>query len=124
MILNNAMKKLWMGILLWGSLSVVQAASVEQYVLAVEQINQSYKQQTRQFLKGLNPQQSGFSPAQQQQFCGIVQNYIDQLYSAADENRAYLDPQYRNMTKQDVAQQVYSSKEMQMLKKYQVNCAN
>lgn len=116
------MKKLWMGILLWGSLSVVQAASVEQYVLAVEQINQSYKQQTRQFLKGLNPQQSGFSPAQQQQFCGIVSRYVDRLYQAADENRAYLDRRYQNINKQDVIQQVSTSKEMQLLKKYQVNC--
>ena len=100
----------------------VYAASAEQYVLAVEEINAQYKQDTRQFLRGLNPQQQGFNPQQQQQFCGIVSRYVDRLYQAADENRAYLDRRYQNINKQDVIQQVNTSKEMQLLKKYQVNC--
>ena len=40
-----------------------------------------------------------------------------------DENRDFLDRQYRNMTKQDVIQQVLSSREMQLLKKYNVQCS-
>lgn len=100
----------------------VLAAGAEQYVLAVEQISSNYKKDTRDFFKTLNPMQQGFSSEQQVKFCGIVGKYADNLYQAADENRAYLDRQYAGITKQDVIKQVMSSKEMQMLKKYNVQC--
>src|SRR5574344_450312 len=106
-------KYIYLCLTLGMTLQNVYAASAEQYVLAVEEINAQYKQDTRQFLRGLNPQQ---------QFCGIVSRYVDRLYQAADENRAYLDRRYQNINKQDVIQQVSTSKEMQLLKKYQVNC--
>ena len=115
-------KYIYLCLTLGMTLQNVYAASAEQYVLAVEEINMQYKQDTRQFLRGLNPQQQGFNPQQQQQFCGIVSRYVDRLYQAADENRAYLDRRYQNINKQDVIQQVSTSKEMQLLKKYQVNC--
>jgi len=47
---------------------------------------------------------------------------VDRLYKAADQNRAYLDRQYQNVGKQDVILQVKSSKEMQLLKRYNVDC--
>ncbi|GJC30595.1 MULTISPECIES: hypothetical protein [unclassified Acinetobacter] len=115
-------KYIYLCLILGMSLPNVYAASAEQYVLAVEEINTQYKQDIRQFLRGLNPQQQGFNSQQQQQFCGIVSRYVDRLYQAADENRAYLDRRYQNINKQDVIQQVSTSKEMQLLKKYQVNC--
>lgn len=101
---------------------LASAASAEQYVLAVQQINESYKKDTRDFFNTLNPMQQGFSSVQQAKFCGIVSQYADNLYQAANENRAYLDRQYAGITKQDVIKQVMSSKEMQMLKKYNVQC--
>ncbi len=101
---------------------LASAASAEQYVLAVQQINESYKKDTRDFFNTLNPMQQGFSGAQQAKFCRIVSQYADNLYQAAHENRAYLDRQYAGITKQDVIKQVMSSKEMQMLKKYNVQC--
>ena len=93
-------KYIYLCLILGMSLPNVYAASAEQYVLAVEEINMQYKQDTRQFLRGLNPQQQGFNPQQQQQFCGIVSRYVDRLYQAADENRAYLDRRYQNINKQ------------------------
>lgn len=101
---------------------LVHAASAEQYVLAVEKINENYKQDTRTFLNTLNPMQRGFSAEQQADYCKILGKYADDLYSAADENRAFIDSEYRNMNKQDVVQQVMASKEMQLLKKYNVQC--
>ncbi len=97
-------------------------ASVEQYVAAVDKISEQYKQESRNFFNGLDAQQSSFTSQQQTQFCGIVGNYIERLYQAADQNRASLDRQFRQMTKQDVIHQVMLSKEMLILKKYNVQC--
>lgn len=101
----------------------VQAASAEQYVLAVDKINEGYKESTRNFLNTLDPMQRGFTAAQQADFCKILGKYADDLYAAADTNRAYLDKQFANITKKDVIAQVLSSKEMQMLKRYDVQCS-
>ena len=116
------MKKIIYAILLSGIGFNLYAASAEQYVLAVNDINEKYKKDTRQFFMSLDPQQQGFTSLQQAQYCGIVQVYVNDLYSAADENRAFIDREYRNMNKQDVVQQVMASKEMQLLKKYNVQC--
>lgn len=116
------MKKILLGLWILGCGGNVLAASAVEYVQSVEQINADYQKESRQFLKGLNPQQQGFSASQNQQFCAIVQRYVDRLYKAADQNRAYLDRQYQNVGKQDVILQVKSSKEMQLLKRYNVDC--
>ena len=116
------MKKILLGICLLGWNYAVFAASAVEYVDAVERINTDYKKESRQFLGGLNPQQQGFSAAQNSHFCSIVQRYADRLYQTADQNRAYLDRQFQKITKQDVIIEVKSSKEMQLLKRYQVDC--
>ena len=108
---------------LWLAVSCGSAfASVEDYVVAVDKINRTYKADIRQFFGQLNPQQTSFTVEQQTRYCGIVGRYVDQLYTAADKNRSSLDAQYRNLTKRDVIQQVMSSKEMMILKKYNVQC--
>lgn len=120
-----SMRKKLLFILFAGSFAVYQsvhAGSIEQYVQSVEAIKDTYRQETRAFFNGLDPYQKGFSQVQQEQFCGIVRKYVDGLYQAADENRAFLDKQYSGLIKQDVIQQVETSKEMQMLKKYNVKC--
>ena len=99
------MKKILLGICLLGWNYAVFAASAVEYVDAVERINTDYKKESRQFLGGLNPQQQGFSAAQNSHFCS-----------------AYLDRQFQKITKQDVIIEVKSSKEMQLLKRYQVDC--
>src|SRR5690606_15145248 len=98
------------------------AARAVENVEAIERINADHKRESRQFLSGLNPQQQGFSPEQNAKFCEIVGRYVDRLYQAADQNRPYLDRQFQNMSKQDVIVEVKSSKEMQLLKRYQVDC--
>ena len=50
-------KYIYLCLILGMNLPNVYAASAEQYVLAVEEINMQYKQDARQFLRGLNPQQ-------------------------------------------------------------------
>lgn len=116
------MKKILLGMCLLGWSYGIFAASAVEYIEAIERINADYKKESRQFLSGLNPQQQGFSPEQNAKFCGIVGRYVDRLYQAADQNRPYLDRQFQNMSKQDVIVEVKSSKEMQLLKRYQVDC--
>ncbi|MGE8538036.1 MAG: hypothetical protein ACN6NI_02030 [Acinetobacter sp.] len=116
------MKKILLGLGLLGCSHAVFAASAVEYVEAVERINAAYKKESRQFLSGLNPQQQGFSAAQNSDFCSIVQRYADRLYQAADQNRAYLDRRFQKITKQDVIIEVKASKEMQLLQRYQVDC--
>ena len=92
---------------LWLAVSCGSAfASVEDYVVTVDKINRNYKADIRQFFSQLNPQQTSFTTEQQMRYCGIMGRYVDQLYIAADKNRSSLDAQYRNLTKQDVIQQV------------------
>ncbi len=123
MIKIDLMKKIIFALFALGiSLQSVQAASAEQYVQAVEKINENYQQDTRNFLKMLDPMQRGFTAAQQAGFCQILGKYANDLYQAADVNRVYLDKQYANITKKEVIAQVLSSKEMQMLKRYNVQC--
>ncbi len=105
-----------------GTISNVALASIEQYVLSVEKISEKYRQDTRNFFSSLDAQQTSFTPQQHVQFCGIVANYVEQLYQAADRNRDSLARQFRQMTKQDVIHQVMASKEMLILKKYNIQC--
>ena len=102
--------------------SNIALAGVEQYVTSVEYFSQQYRQDVRIFFNSLDAQQTSFTSQQHVQFCGIVANYVEQLYQAADRNRDSLDRQFRQMTKQDVIHQVMASKEMLMLKKYNIQC--
>jgi len=117
------MKKILLALSLLGYVGLNTAfAGAEQYVAAVEQISAQYKQDSRNFFSSLNAQQKSFTPQQQIQYCAIVGRYIDRLYQAADQNRESLDRQFRQMTRQDVINQVMSSKEMLILKKYNIQC--
>ena len=117
------MKKILLALSVLGYVELNTAfAGVEQYVAAVDQISEQYKQESRNFFSSLNAQQTSFTPQQQTQYCAIVGSYIDRLYQAADQNREALDRQFRQMTKQDVIHQVMSSKEMLILKKYNIQC--
>lgn len=117
------MKKILFSCFLIGcTASSVVLAGVEQYVLSVEKISEQYKQDTRNFFSSLDAQQTSFTPQQHVQFCGIVGNYVEQLYQAADRNRDSLDRKFRQITKQDVIHQVMLSKEMLVLKKYNIQC--
>ena len=116
------MKKFVFIILMTGGMGNSFAASIEQYVNAVEKIRSVYAQDIRGFLRSLNPQISQFTPEQQAQYCGINQRYIQDMSDAIEKNRSSLPPQYANMTKQDVIKQVTESNEMQMLVKYNVQC--
>ncbi|RKG29460.1 hypothetical protein [Acinetobacter tianfuensis] len=98
------------------------AASAQDYVRAVEKINDQYKKDTRDFFNTLDPMQRGFNAQQQQRFCAIVTKYADDLYAAADQNRTVIDRQYAGITKEDVKKQVLDAREMQMLKPYNVQC--
>ena len=123
MIKIDLMKKTCLVLFILGiSQQSVWAASAEQYVQTVEKINENYQQDTRNFFNTLDPMQRGFTAEQQAVFCKILSKYADDLYQAADSNRAYLDKQYANISKKDVIVQVLSSKEMQMLKRYNVQC--
>lgn len=118
-----SMKKILFYLLMAGCFTSNAAfASVEQYVAAVEKTSTQYKQDTRNFFSSLDARQSSFTPEQQTKFCAIVDTYIQKLYQAADQNRESLDRQFRQMTKQDVINQVMSSKEMFVLKKYNLQC--
>ncbi|MEN8425875.1 hypothetical protein ABFO79_04325 [Acinetobacter schindleri] len=107
--------------LIWG-IPHSYAASTKDYVRAVERISDEYHQQSRDFLRSLNPQQQNLTAAQQVEFCGIVGRYVDQLYQATDKNRDALDFQLQKLTRQDIVDQVKSSKMMQLLQSKNVNC--
>ncbi|MBJ9984527.1 hypothetical protein IAE19_03620 [Acinetobacter sp. S40] len=100
----------------------VLAAPPERYIRSVEKISNSYNTDMRNFLRSLNPQQTQFTPAQQTQFCGIVNQYVQDLYQVNDQYRQDLPLSYAKMTKQDFINQVLASKEMQILKKYNIQC--
>jgi hypothetical protein len=116
------MKKILVLIFALSTVGTSSAASVEQYVNAVDKIRSAYAQDIRGFLRGLNPQLTQFTPEQQAKYCQINQRYIQDMSDAIERNRSSLPPQYASMTKQDLIKQVAESKEMQMLVKYNVQC--
>lgn len=116
------MKKIIGFIFAVGFVGASSAASVEQYVRAVEKITATYAQDMRSFLRSLDPQLSHFTPEQQTKYCAIVNQYVQDSYGAIEKNRSHLTGQYATMTKQDVIHQVTESKEMQMLTKYNIQC--
>ncbi|NAR52159.1 hypothetical protein [Acinetobacter haemolyticus] len=116
------MKKIIVFICAIGFMGICSAASVEQYVRTVEKITATYAQDMRNFLRSLDPQLSQFTPAQQAKYCDIVNQYVQDSYAAIEKNRSQLPREYASMTKQNVIEQVTESKEMQMLKKYNIQC--
>lgn len=116
------MKKILVLMVALSTVGASSAASVEQYVNAVDKIRRSYAQDIRGFLRSLNPQTTQFTPEQQAKYCQINQRYIQDMSDAIEHHRSSLPPQYASMTKQDLIKQVAESKEMQMLAKYHVQC--
>ena len=98
------------------------AAVPESYVREVERISAQYSADMKFFLRSLDPKLSQFNPQQESQFCGIVKKYVDDMYKTTDENRQYLPPSAQSMTKQNVIDKVMLSPEMQLLKKYNIQC--
>ncbi|WP_227554786.1 MULTISPECIES: hypothetical protein [Acinetobacter] len=98
------------------------ADSVERYARQVEKISTQYNMQMKNFLRSLNPQITQFDAQQKTQYCAIVKTYVDDMYKVTDENRSSLPPSYMSITKQDVINKVNSSPEMQILKKYNIQC--
>ena len=94
----------------------------ERYVQEVERISSQYNTDMKFFLRSLDPKITQFNPAQQTQFCGIVKKYVDDMYLAADQNRQYLPAAVQSVTKQNVIDKVMVSPEMQILKKYNIQC--
>ena len=112
-----------MAVMVW--LCCVQNAiadSTERYARQVEKISTQYNVQMKSFLRSLNPQITQFDAQQKAQYCLIVKTYVDDMYKATDENRSSLPPSYMSLTKQDVINKVNSSPEMQILKKYNIQC--
>ena len=116
------MKKFIFFIFMIGRMGNSFAASIEQYVNAVDKIRESYAQDLRGFLRSLDPQLTQFSPEQQAKYCGINQRYIQDMSGAIEQNRSSLPPQYANITRQDLIKQHVESKEIQIPTKYNVQC--
>lgn len=118
------MKKNILALLVLSSLfvSLLHAAIPERYVRSVEKISENYNSQMRIFLRTLNPRQTQFSLQQQQEYCAIVNRYVQDLYQVTNQYRADLPLSYANMTKESLVQKVMMSKEMQILKKYNIQC--
>ena len=121
-ILKILMKKLILSSLLGLGISTgTIAGSVEHYVELVDQANVKFQKENRQFLRALNPQQTAFTGQQHQQYCAIVQRYVDGLYMAVERNSDIFQSQ-KAYTKADVINEVLSKREMQTLERYGVKC--
>lgn len=107
--------------LVWG-ISTGHTASLKDYAQSVEKISADYHQQSREFLRSLDPQQQNLTTAQQTEFCGIVGRYVDRLHQATEKNREALDFKLQKMTRQDIVDQVKASKMMQLLQSKNINC--
>lgn len=117
------MKKILFALMICISAQVSNAVGVpDQYVRAVEKISNQYSADMKFFLRSLDPKTSEFSSQQQQQFCSIVKKYVDDMYQVSDQNRQYLPHSVQSMTKQTVIDKVMVSPEMQLLKKYNIQC--
>lgn len=98
------------------------AAMPERYLNAVDKISKQYSEQMKTFLRSLNPKQTGFNDAQKAQYCGMIDQYIDHMYAVTEKYRGDLPLSYARLTKQDLIQQVLASKEMQLVKGYNIEC--
>lgn len=109
-------------VLVFAATSASYAASVEQYMQSVEKISTQYKEDMRSFLRSLDPQTTSFNLEQQMKFCAIMNQYVQDSYEAIERNRSALTGRYASLTKRDMIQQVNDSKEIQLLKKYNIQC--
>lgn len=109
-------------ILCLGVSSSLMAGSVEQYVKMVGTANSQFQQSSRHFFNALNPQQKAFTSQQEQQYCQIVQQYVDHLYGAVEKNLDIFRSQ-KTYSKADVINEVLSKREMQTLAQYGVSCS-
>ena len=116
------MKKIFVTIILVLSSSQIMAGGSERYVRDIEKISNQYNADMKFFLRSLDPQLNQFTPQQQLQFCGMIQKYVDDMYKTTDENRADLPPSLMSVTKQNIIDKVMVSPEMQILKKYNIQC--
>ncbi|MFW1858104.1 hypothetical protein [Acinetobacter defluvii] len=116
------MKKIMAVLVLIGYTQLVFADAAEHYARQVEKISTQYNTQMKSFLRSLNPKITQFDAQQKAQYCDIVKTYVDDMYKATDENRSNLPPSYMSITKQDIINKVNSSPEMQILKKYNIQC--
>ncbi len=110
------------GMLLLSSMSAFTANLPDRYIGDIEKISTQYNSDMKSFLKSLNPQLTQFNVQQQAQFCGIVKQYVDAMYTLTDQNRQYLPLSSQSTTKQNIIDQVMLSPEMQILKKYDIQC--
>ena len=94
----------------------------DQYVRDIEQISTRYNADMKFFLRSLDPKISQFNQAQQAQFCGILKQYVDDMYKTTDQHRKYLPLSSQTVTKQNIIDKVMVSPEMQILKKYNIHC--
>lgn len=95
----------------------------EKFAREISKITQQYSDDMRQFLKSLPANTAQFNAMQQEQYCGIVSTYVNNFYQLTDKNRTSLPYSYANLTKQDIINKVEQSKEMLILKKYNIDCA-
>ena len=112
---------IFVGVLILVMNTTSSAGSVEQYVKMVGDANSQFQKASRGFFNALNPQQNAFSQKQQQQYCQIVQHYVDGLYAAVESNLNIFKSQ-KAYTKTDVIQEVLAKREMQTLGQYGVKC--
>ena len=101
--------------------TTVLAGSVEQYVKMVGDANSQFQRNSRGFFNVLNPQQQAFTEPQQQQYCRIVQDYVNALYHAVENNSGIFKSQ-KMYSKADVIDEVLSKREMQTLQQHGVKC--
>lgn len=94
----------------------------EKFARDLDKITQQYSLDMRGFLKSLPPTTVQFDAQQKNQYCSIVATYVNDFYQLTNKNRDSLPFAYANMTKQDVINQVKHSKEMQILKNYNIQC--
>ena len=115
------MNKLLLSLGLALGIGTVSAGSVERYVQMVNTANSQFQKSSRSFFNALDPQQRAFNGHQQQQYCQIVQHYVDDLYQAVEQNLDIFRSQ-KAYTKADVIDEVLSKREMQTLGQYGVKC--
>lgn len=94
----------------------------DQYVRDIERISTRYNADMKFFLRSLDPKISQFNQAQQAQFCTILKQYVDDMYKTTDQHRKYLPLSSQSVTKQIIIDKVMVSPEMQILKKYNIQC--
>lgn len=117
------MKKLAFSIVMLCFTAQVFAQDVpEKFARDLDKISTQYSADMRQFLRSLPASTHQFNPQQKNQYCSIVATYVDDFYQLTTKNRDSLPFSYANMTKQDVIDKVKQSKEMQILKDYNIQC--